>query len=53
LPPLVLGGGGLALWLHSRRLRPAVVEAPVTLTPDEEARLSALMADEASRKKPV
>jgi cytochrome c-type biogenesis protein CcmH len=53
LPPLVLAGGGLALWMHSRRLRPAVAEAPVTLTPDEEARLSALMADEASRKKPV
>jgi cytochrome c-type biogenesis protein CcmH len=53
LPPLVLGGGGLALWMHSRRLRPVVAEAPVTLTPDEEARLSALMADEASPEKPV
>jgi cytochrome c-type biogenesis protein CcmH len=52
LPPLVLGGGGLALWMHSRRSRPAVVETPVTLTPDEEARLSALMADEASPEKP-
>jgi cytochrome c-type biogenesis protein CcmH len=53
LPPLVLGGGGLALWMHSRRSRPAVVETPVTLTPDEEARLSALMADEASTEKPA
>jgi len=53
LQPLVLGGGGLALWMHSRRLRPVVAEAPVTLTPDEEARLSALMADEASPEKPL
>ena len=53
LPPLVLVGSGLALWMHSRRSRPAVAEAPVTLTPDEEARLAALMADEACPEKPV
>ena len=53
LPPLVLVGSGLALWMHRRRSRPAVAEAPVTLTPDEEARLAALMADEASPEKPV
>ena len=53
LPPLVLVGSGLALWMHSRRSRPAVAEVPVTLTPDEEARLAALMADEASPEKPV
>ena len=54
LPPLVLAGGGLALWGHSRR-QPglAVAEATVTLTPDEEARLAALMADEASPEKPA
>jgi cytochrome c-type biogenesis protein CcmH len=51
LPPLVLAGSGLALWMHSRRSRPAVPD--VTLTPDEEARLSALVADEASPEKPV
>jgi cytochrome c-type biogenesis protein CcmH len=53
LPPLVLAGGGLALWMHSRRRKPAATEASVTLTPDEEARLSALMADEASPEKPA
>ena len=53
LPPLVLGGSGLALWMHSRRSRPAAAEVPVSLTPDEEARLSALMADEVSPEKPV
>jgi len=54
LPPLVLAGGGLALWMHSRR-QPglAVAQATVTLSPDEEARLAALMADEASPEKPA
>ena len=51
LPPLVLAGSGLALWMHGRRSRPAAPD--VTLTPDEEARLSALMADEASPEKPA
>jgi cytochrome c-type biogenesis protein CcmH len=53
LPPLVLAGSGLALWMHSRRSRSAVAEATVTLTPDEEARLAALMADEAAPEKPA
>jgi cytochrome c-type biogenesis protein CcmH len=53
LPPLVLAGSGLALWIHSRRSRSAVAEATVTLTPDEEARLAALMADEAAPEKPA
>jgi len=54
LPPLVLAGGGVALWMHSRRRSgSAVTEATVDLTPDEEARLAALMADEASREKPA
>ena len=54
LPPLALAGGGIALWLHSRRrAKPALGEATVTLTPDEEARLAALMADEAPPEKPV
>jgi cytochrome c-type biogenesis protein CcmH len=51
LPPLVLAGSGLALWMHGRRSRPAAPD--VTLTPDEEARLSALMADETSPEKPA
>ena len=46
VPPLLLIGGGLALWLHTRRRargESAVANPP--LTAEEEARLSALMAD--------
>src|SRR6202142_1721988 len=54
LPPLALAGGGIALWLHSRRRTKSTLgEATVTLTPDEKARLAALMADEAPPKKPA
>jgi cytochrome c-type biogenesis protein CcmH len=54
LPPLALAGGGIGLWLHSRRrAKSALGEATVTLTPDEEARLAALIADEAPPKKPA
>ena len=49
LPPLALAGGGIALWLHSRRRAGlAAAEATASLSPDEEARLAALMSDEAS-----
>jgi cytochrome c-type biogenesis protein CcmH len=53
LPPLALAGGGLALWTHGRRRSrsSSVVEAAATLTPDEEARLTALMSGDASREK--
>ena len=46
VPPLVLFGGGLALWFHVRRRAKAGPEAgsPPPLTPDEEARLAALLA---------
>ena len=41
LPPLVLAGSGLALWMHGRRRSgSAVAEATGTLTPDEAARLA-------------
>jgi cytochrome c-type biogenesis protein CcmH len=53
LPPVVLAASGLALWMQSRRSRSAVAEATVTLTPDEEARLAALTADEAAPEKPA
>ncbi len=54
LPPLVLAGGGLALWMHSRR-RPgsAVADAAATLTPEEEARLAALVSDKAPPETPA
>ncbi|THD45201.1 MAG: cytochrome c-type biogenesis protein CcmH [Bradyrhizobium sp.] len=53
LPPLALAGGGLALWTHGRRRSrsSSVAEAAATLTPDEEARLTALMSGDASREK--
>ena len=54
LPPLALAGGGISLWLHSRRrAKSAPGEATATLTPDEETRLAALMANEAPPEKPA
>jgi cytochrome c-type biogenesis protein CcmH len=52
VPPGVLIGGGLALWLYSRR-RPNrdVAAAAPSLTADEEARLAALMAGDAPPEK--
>ncbi len=52
LPPMALAGGGFALWAYSRRRGSRGAEAaPVTLTPDEEARLEALLSGKASPKK--
>ena len=50
LPPLALAGGGLALWTRGRRRSRSSsgAEAAATLTPDEEARLTALMSGDAS-----
>ena len=46
VPPLLLIGGGLGLWLHIRRRARGESDAAIPpLTADEEARLSALMAD--------
>jgi cytochrome c-type biogenesis protein CcmH len=46
LPPLVLLGGGLALWLQVRRRAHRPAPAAAQLTPEEEARLAALMSAE-------
>jgi cytochrome c-type biogenesis protein CcmH len=46
LAPLLLAGGGLALWLQTRRRALDGTAVTPPLTPDEEARLSALMSDE-------
>jgi cytochrome c-type biogenesis protein CcmH len=56
LPPLALVGGGFALWSYGRRRsRSETAQDPslLTLTPDEEARLEALIAAEPSPHKPV
>jgi cytochrome c-type biogenesis protein CcmH len=48
VPPLVLVGGGLALWMQQRRRRQGEGQAASpALTADEEARLRQLMAPEA------
>jgi cytochrome c-type biogenesis protein CcmH len=55
LPPLVLAGGGLALWTHSRRrVRSAAAEdqSLFSLTAEEEARLERLIASEPAADKP-
>ena len=49
LPPLLLLGGGLALWLQVRRRSQRGVETAPKLTAEEETRLAALMAAEIGR----
>jgi cytochrome c-type biogenesis protein CcmH len=49
LPPLALAGGGIALWMHSRRrskFAAADDESLFKLSADEEARLERLIAAE-------
>jgi cytochrome c-type biogenesis protein CcmH len=56
LPPLALAGGGVALWMHSRRRAKSATADDLSLsklTADEEARLERLMAPEPSPDKPV
>ena len=50
LPPLALMGGGLALWAYSRRREAGTLggDAPLKLTPEEEARLEKLLASDTS-----
>jgi cytochrome c-type biogenesis protein CcmH len=51
VPPLVLIGGGLALWMYSRRRASGSADAASpSLTAEEEARLAALMSGEAPEK---
>ncbi len=56
IPPLVLAGGGLALWFGNRRRNRAADSeegASFQLTPEEEARIEKLIAGEDSAEKPV
>ncbi|WFU78625.1 cytochrome c-type biogenesis protein CcmH [Bradyrhizobium sp. CIAT3101] len=51
LAPLLLAGGGFALWRQNRRRAQAGADVPTPpLTPDEEARLAALMSEDAASR---
>ncbi len=52
LTPFVLACGGLALWLQARRRSHKAGEAAASLTPEEEARLAALMSNDAKSEQP-
>lgn len=47
LAPLLLAGGGFALWRQYRRRAQVSADVPPPLTPDEQARLAALMSEDA------
>jgi cytochrome c-type biogenesis protein CcmH len=51
LPPLLLAGGGLALFAHGRRRLRTSSGAEQALSADEKARLSALMSGETQPEK--
>jgi cytochrome c-type biogenesis protein CcmH len=51
LPPLALVGGGLALWIYNRRRNSTAPAAANPLTPEEQARLAALLAIDAPPKR--
>jgi cytochrome c-type biogenesis protein CcmH len=56
LPPLALAGGGLALWMHSRRRAKSAAAEDLSsskLTAEEEARLARLVAGEPAPEKPI
>ena len=53
LGPLLLIGGALALWLQIRRRARSGADVPAPpLTPEEQARLAALMSDQAQSSSP-
>lgn len=50
LAPLLLAGGGFALWRQIRRRSQNGTDLTPPLTPEEEARLAALMSDDATSR---
>jgi cytochrome c-type biogenesis protein CcmH len=53
LPPLVLAGGGVALWMNvRRRMKANTSESAAPLSAEEEAKLAALMSTDARGKNP-
>lgn len=50
LAPLLLAGGGFALWRQIRRHSQNGTDVTPPLTPEEEARLAALMSDDATSR---
>jgi cytochrome c-type biogenesis protein CcmH len=52
LPPFVLVGGGITLWLGARHRAKAAQDAAASLTADEEAKLAALMSRDGAAEKP-
>jgi cytochrome c-type biogenesis protein CcmH len=52
LPPFVLVGGGITLWLGARHRAKAAQDAAASLTADEEAKLAALMSGDGAAEKP-
>jgi len=52
LTPLLLIGGGIALWLQARRRSLRNSQGAAGLTADEEARIAALMSSDASPGQP-
>jgi cytochrome c-type biogenesis protein CcmH len=56
LPPLALGGGGVALWMHNRRRTKSATAEDQSLrelTAEEEARLEQLIASEPSPERTI
>jgi cytochrome c-type biogenesis protein CcmH len=52
VPPLVLVGGGLVLWMHARRRPKGDADTgEAALTPDEQTRLAALVAGDLPAEK--
>ena len=50
LAPLLLAGGGLALWLQNRRRARSGTDVPTPLTPDEKAKLAALLSEDSTSR---